>query len=165
MPNGRFCIQNIDFWAPLRHSFFNIFRKTESREFIAQGIVWECFSIPKSIIFRCISHWFFMFFPETFPETIFGGSKRRSMLESAVLGNFWISGVPKMVLFACFGPKKILKTIGQNYRAPPGAPGPPLQRRPPAPNGPKQFVHWFCLDVGWILERFWIDFPWFGKIS
>ena len=49
-------IQNHDFGAPLRHSFFNVFRKTESREFIAQGIVLEGFSISKCIIFRCISH-------------------------------------------------------------------------------------------------------------
>ena len=92
MPNGRFCTQNHDFWNPFWHRFFNIFRKTESHEFIGQGIVLEGFSIPECIIFQVISHCFFMFFLEPLPETIFGESKRRSMLEGAVLEPFWDFG-------------------------------------------------------------------------
>ena len=66
-----------------------------------------------------------MFFPEPFPETIFGGPKRRSMLESIVLDPFWKFGGPKMNPFQQFGAKKIIKNNGGNLPGPTWGAGPP----------------------------------------
>ena len=74
----------------------------------------------------------------------------------AILG---FRGFPKWILFNSFG--LIIKNHGGNLLGPTWGAGPPLQRRPPAQNCPKQSFHWFLIDFEQIWDGFsmiWEDF-------
>ena len=81
-----------DFLTSIFHQFFDFFEKPKNHEIDDPYEVLACFPLPKPLIFRSIFHYFFMFFPEPLPEGIFGGSRCRSFLKSAVLVPFRVFG-------------------------------------------------------------------------
>ena len=100
-------------------------QKTRNRRFekvsFVQWILTYFFHVFR-IIFPSIFHTNFMFFPKPLPETIFGGSKRRSMLKSAILEPCWIPrGSQNRPLSHHFQPKWRRKAPTPNEGERPGA--------------------------------------------
>ena len=111
------------------------------------------------------SHRFFIkfscFFPNPLPEVIFGGSKRRSMLKSAILEPFWIQGVSKNgPLERNFRPKRLQKATTPNEGEHPGADLGAKWRR----KRPKTTQGSNLIDFGRIYDQFRIDFARFYMI-
>ena len=102
-----------------------------------------------------------MFFPNTLPKVIFGGSKRRSIPKSSILERFWATIWPKGEPFSA---QKTPKGLPGKWRKMAGSVEEPTWSRFCAENGPRTHFHWFGCRFWLILVRFGIILGGFSMI-
>ena len=93
--HDRKLLQNVNFWPPFWHRFFDFFKNFQKRVWSLQFHTFNGFDTWKTSHFLIEISYIFEVFSKPLPESVLGGHRCRPILKRAVLEPFAISGISK----------------------------------------------------------------------